>query len=354
MSSKYFLTSGTIATALFLVSAPPAAAQTREQKADARAAAEAGADAFDAGKWAEAADLFERAEKLMHAPPHLLFAARAEAKLGHLVEARELYLALTREHLGDRPPKAFKDAQQMGERELSDIEARLPYVSLAVQGAGKAPFRVTRNGVDIPTETLGVPVPINPGDYSYQAFAEGMESTPTTVKITDGARETVLLTLRTIPGWTPPVAGSTPTRPSSGAGSSGQAPPQDEGEKRSSGRPLLIGSIASFAVGAAGIGVGAVFLSKHSKASDEANALYKACTSERTCPEGSPLAREVATKDDDANTKLQVAVTGFIVGGVGVIGGVTLLILDAGRDTTASTRLTPVVGLNYAGIRGTF
>src|SRR6185369_1760196 len=96
---KPFLTFGAILVTAGLITAPPAQAQTKEQKAGARAAADAGGDAFDAGKYAEAADLFERAERLLHAPPHLLYAARAHAKLGHVVEARELYLTLTREHL---------------------------------------------------------------------------------------------------------------------------------------------------------------------------------------------------------------------------------------------------------------
>src|SRR5689334_17771387 len=120
---KPFLAFGTILVALGVLTAAPAGAQTKDQKAGARAAADAGGDAFDAGKYAEAADLFERAERLMHAPPHLLYAARAHVKLGHLVEAREHYLALTREQLAPGAPRVFRDAQQMGEKELADVEA---------------------------------------------------------------------------------------------------------------------------------------------------------------------------------------------------------------------------------------
>src|SRR5215216_760448 len=143
---KPFLAIGTILVAAGMITAPSARAQTREQKAGARAAADAGGDAFDAGKYAEAADLFERAERLVHAPPHLLYAARAHVKLGHLVEARELYLSLTRERLPDSTPRAFRDAQQMGEKELADVEPRLPYVSVVVQGgAGATSVQVKRN-----------------------------------------------------------------------------------------------------------------------------------------------------------------------------------------------------------------
>ncbi|HEY6077947.1 MAG TPA: hypothetical protein VIW29_04050 [Polyangiaceae bacterium] len=352
---KSFFTFCAITTALSLLSAPPAAAQTKEQKADARAAAEAGGDAFDAGRWADAADLFERAERLMHAPPHLLFAARAHAKLGHLVQARELYLTLTRENLGDRAPKAFKDAQKLGERELPDIEARLPYVSLVVQGAGKAPIRVTRNGEDVPTELLGVPAPINPGEYSYQAFAEGKESTITTVRITDGAQETVLLTLRAIPGYKPPAQTNEPSTQPTDASAGRPADAGAAHDGSSSGRPLLIGSIASFALGATGVALGVVFLNQHSTSKDEANAMLEKCLLAGTCPdESTPDAQAVAAKDDEAQTQLVVSVTSFVVGGLGAIGGVTLLVLDSQRDRSATTRITPVIGLNYAGVRGQF
>ncbi len=342
------------ATALMLLSAPPAAAQTKEQKAAARAAAEAGGDAFDAGKWADAADLFERAERLVHAPPHLLFAARAHAKLGNLVQARELYLALTREELGDSAPRAFKDAQQIGARELVDVEARLPHVSVVVQGAGKLPIRVTRNGDVLATELLGVPVPINPGDYSFQAFADGMESTVTTVKITDGARETVLLTLRPIPGWRPPASdGAESPGNRDGARSGGSGTGSDSSGGGGSGRPLLIGSIASFAVGAVGVGLGLVFFDKYATTRDEASARYINCKSADTCPKGSPEALAIAELDSTRDRQLGMSIGSLAVGGLGLAGGVTLLILDANR-TESAAHVMPVFGLNHVGLRGRF
>jgi hypothetical protein len=344
--------------AITILSAAPAGAQTSEVKAAARAAAEAGGDAFDAGKWGEAADLFERAERLMHAPPHVLFAARAHAKLGHLVQARELYLSLTREELGGRASKVFKDAQQMGTRELADIEARLPHVSVVVQGAGPLPVRVTRNGEVMATELLGVPVPTNPGDYSFQALAEGKESAVTSIKVKEGARETVMLTLGSIPGWKPSsesAGGGRPkenvtTQTTSGGLRTDDAPSP---EQPSSGRPYLIGSIASFAVGAAGIGLGAWFFDKRSTSAARGDDLYAKCQ-KAECVSDSPLGQEVASADAQRNQETAVSIVGFAVGGLGLAGGVTLLILDAKRDNKASTAITPVVGTNYVGLRGRF
>lgn len=353
---KPILALGAILTSVALTTAPPANAQTKEQKAGARAAAEAGGDAFDAGKYAEAADLFERAERLLHAPPHLLYAARSHAKLGHLVEARELYLTLTREHLPVTAPRPFREAQQQGERELAAIEPRLAYVSVVVQGgAGASGVRVTRNGEQVPAELLGLPTPVNPGEYTYQAFAEGMESTTTTVSFREGVRETVVLTLRDIPGAKKPATPSSAAgaQPSGSASSSTTAPPPES--QPSSGRPLLIGSLVGFGFAAAGGAVGTVFLLQGLSRQDEADSEFQ-----KVCPAGvCPIDADHSlykTIDDDAATKKNIALASYITGGVGLVTGITLLILDQNRNSTgiAGPAIVPVAGLGYAGVAGRF
>jgi hypothetical protein len=278
----------------------------------------------------------------VHAPPHLLYAARSHVKLGHLVEARELYLTLTR------------DAQQMGEKELAEIESRIAYVSVVVQGgAGATSVRVTRNGEPVPAELVGIPTPVNPGDYSYQALAEGMESTATTVKLRDGVRETVVLTLRDIPGYVkpkaPPSNGAAPG--SSPAAGSLTSPPPGDSAPGSVGRPFLVGSIAGFGVAVAGGVLGAVFLGKSNETSDEADALYAVC--DPRCSDED--ARRIKPVDDEATMQQGIAIGSFITGGVGLAAGITLLVLDQNRSTaTSRASVTPVVGLNYVGVAGSF
>lgn len=354
---KPILASFAILASAVLITAPPALAQTKEQKAGARAAAEAGGDAFDAGKYSEAADLFERAERLLHAPPHLLFAARSHAKLGHLVEARELYLTLTREHLAATAPRPFREAQQQGERELAAIEPRLAYASVVVQGSGGASnVRVTRNGEQVPAELLGLPAPINPGQYTYQAFADGMESTTTTISFREGVRETVLLTLRDIPGAKAKAAAAAPSSEQPHAAASGSltsAPPSDS--HASGGRPLLVGSIVGFGVAAAGAAIGTVFLVQGSNKQDIANAKFNEVCPNQTCSD-EVYRTQVGPLDDDATSKKNIALGSYIAGGVGLITGVTLLILDQnrGNSVAAAPRVMPMVGLGYAGLAGRF
>src|ERR1043165_2423473 len=83
--------------ALAVLGPHTASAQSDEQRAAARALALEGSRACADSRWQECVNLFQRAESVVHAPPHLLYMARAEEKLGHLVRARELYLKITRE-----------------------------------------------------------------------------------------------------------------------------------------------------------------------------------------------------------------------------------------------------------------
>src|SRR5260221_11075432 len=80
-----------------ILSSHPARAASEEDRAGARAAATQGEAAYNQKRWADALDLFSRAESLGHSPLHLLFKARALAELGQLVKARETYLEIPRE-----------------------------------------------------------------------------------------------------------------------------------------------------------------------------------------------------------------------------------------------------------------
>src|ERR1700742_3765530 len=102
-----------IATALVLalgtvVVQPNAFAQSDDDRAGARVAATEGVKAINEKRWADAADLFTRAESLVHSPVHLLYLARAQVQLGKLVKARENYNRIIREHFAPDAPDAFR------------------------------------------------------------------------------------------------------------------------------------------------------------------------------------------------------------------------------------------------------
>src|ERR1700743_1878747 len=99
-----------------LLVSPGARAQSAADKATAREAATEGIGLYRAGKYAQALDRLKRAQALYDAPVHLLYIARAEEKLGQLVEAPETYRSLDRYTLPAGAPAAWTAAVEDGRK----------------------------------------------------------------------------------------------------------------------------------------------------------------------------------------------------------------------------------------------
>src|SRR5690349_7091550 len=159
-SSRGFVMSDsrTVAALVVLCStlAGNAAAQSDNDRAAARAAAQAGDTAYRAGKYQEAADYFERAEHIVHAPTLLLFLARSQARLGHYVRAREAYIRVTREVIDANSPPVFRQAVEEAKHELPDVDARIPTITIVVDGAPQETLHVTVDGTAISSAALGL------------------------------------------------------------------------------------------------------------------------------------------------------------------------------------------------------
>jgi hypothetical protein len=333
---------------LLILAATPAFAQTDMERAAAREAADTGRTQFEAGRYAEAIDSFSRAQQLVAAPPHLLYLARAQAKLGRLVEAHENYLKITRETLPPRSPKVFVDAEAAAERELEAIEARLPAVTIAVQGAPAKDVSVEMDGTPLSAAMVGIPLPVDPGQHVFQARGASAQSTPVTITLAEGGKETVVLTLR---ASTPPAAegGATPS-------ASLSSEPLATDDDHSSNSGLRVAAYAAFGVGAVGLGVGTYFLLKSNSTRHSSNDVFDACNAAPPCT--ADQMTQIASKDSDANSQRNVGIGGVVVGGVGVAAGVTLLILSSEHSATAARsdapHVTPVVGFRSLGLVGTF
>jgi hypothetical protein len=306
---------------------PPAA-----ERASARAIADQGFDAFDAGEWRVALDRFERAESLVHSPVHRLFIARCQANLGLLLEAKETYLGITRERLA-ADAVASLEAQRAAGAELAALEGRIPFVLVSVKaGSGTVePISVSMDGKRVPSALVGVPYPVNPGRHTWRAQAGSSTSSTEERLIRESSRETVSLTVDAAPA----------------SPASKRLPAPAPAAEPDDGWPWA--AIASFGVGAAGVGVGTAFALKKSSLDAEI---------ERTCrADGCPGTEQNLEREDDANAAGLVATIAFIGAGAGIATGVTLLLLDRGEqadDRRPSASVSPWLGLGSAGLRGRF
>lgn len=341
------------------------ACEANEEKIGARSAALEGAKAFKEGRWADAIDYFTRAESLVHAPPHLLYIARAQVESGLLVEARENLLAVSREELPGDAPRAFRQAQEDARTELKAVETRMPYVTVTVKGAGSADVAVTQDGNRIPSALIGVPRPVNPGAHAFEATAKGLRGTAS-VTLKDAERQRVTLELAPAEGVPAPApaaaaaaaAGTSATPAPAGAADAQGAPPASapaEADKGGGGmNPLLIGSFVGFGVGAVGLVTGTIFSLGAKSKSDDADALYEKENCKVSCTDS--IKSQIQDLDDSSKSKGTLAIVGFVAGGVGVAAGVTLLVLSGSskKESATAPALHVAVGPSSVLLNGTF
>ena len=330
----------TLVLAALLGASGIAHAETDEERAGARVAATEGLKAFQEKRWDEALDLFTRAESLVHAPPHLLYMARSMVQMGMLVKARETYMKIIKEQLASSTPRAFRSAQDDARNELQPLESRIPHATFEVKGAKE--YRVWVDGKEVPKVLVGLPRPVDPGEHTFQARADGMESKTVKVTFQEGVGQRVVLKLKKLPPGAKPSIG--PEEPT----------PVQKDEPRDDKTGLRIGSYVALGVGGVGLIAGSIFALQSSSKRQEV---------EDICPNGSPCTGPIGTEgrvstlNDEAGSASTLSTVSFVVGGVGLAAGATLFFLSNSDDAPAKdkgARVTPWIGLGSAGLSGTF
>ncbi len=344
-----------------VVAQPSAWAQTDDDRAGARVAATEGVKAINEKRWADAADLFSRAESLVHSPVHLLYLARAQEKLGKLVKARENYNRIIREKYPADAPDAFRQAQTSAQQEVGGLEGRLAAITVKLDGE-KGTVTVTMDGEKVPPALVGLPLPVDPGAHTFVAAGTDLKSEPVSVTVAEGGRDTITLTVKAAPGTQAPdaVPAATPGAQSS-TGTPGtatapaaatNAPPGTAGPAAASGgnSGMKVGGYVALGVGVVGAGLGTVFLlQSHSKKSD-ADALCNLPNN------GCPLSQksQIDSLDNSYKSAGTLSVVSYAVGGAGLITGVILLIASSGTHTESTAGVSPWVGYQSVGLSGRF
>lgn len=280
----------------------PGSAKDAEREV-ARGFAERAVDLFQQGDYQRAMDLFFEAEKHFHAPHHVLFIARAQDKLGLLLDASATYKRLVDEKLPDDAPGPFKEAQATGKAELAALDARIPTLAVGVTGSASALAHVSIDGGDIEQSAWGEPKKLDPGTHTVDARAPEVPSVRRSVTLKEGAHERLDLVL--------------------------EPPP----------KPSLAPQLIAFGAGALGLGVGAI---------TGAMSLGVVGDLDSRCP-----SRHCTPNDEAdgsrAKTLGTVSTIGFIVGAAGVAAGVVIVVTRPRRAPVAMA-----VGPLALTVRGAF
>ncbi len=337
----------------------PASAFAQVSDADKGTARDLTLQGYDALKnkdFAAAADRFSRADSLYHAPTITLGLARARAGLGKLVSAQELYSKVAHESVPADASASFTNAVTDAQRELAELTPRVPGVIINVKGTDAV--KVTLDTTDVPNAALGVRRPADPGKHVIRAVAVGFTPVEASITLAEGKVETVNLELKpgaggpTSLGPAPapagtPAAGPQTAGPVAGPVVIGAQPPPDQPDTSGSARKtagfVTLGIGAGFVV--VGAAVGGLAVSKHSS--------IAGMCSNGVCPSSqeSTIQAEINTY-----TALGNAATGLLaVGGAAAVTGI-ILVATAPKTPKAPKRasITPLLGLGYAGVQGSF
>lgn len=225
--------------ALCLTVASAHAEEDAENRTTARDLATRGAQAFDAGQYAEASDLFRRAYELVGAPSIALMQARSFAKIGRLLEAIDLYERTARFKLADDAPEAYVTAVRAAASEVQEVWDRVPRLKLKVVGASSAEVpHVTIDDKPMPDVLIGVARPADPGLHKVAVWVSGHKRAVREVNLNEGQSYEVDLDIHPVQ----PAARAVPA-----------APPSPGPTHSTSLRTL---GFVGLGVGAVGLGIG--------------------------------------------------------------------------------------------------
>jgi hypothetical protein len=277
---------------------------TSADKETARSLMEQGHKAYDSGNYEEALRPFQSAHDLMHAPTTGLWLARTRDKLGKLIEARDVALEVARSAEKSTDPPAFAKARAEAATLAKELAPRLATLEITVVGPAADEVQLTIDEEPIERGGVGVPRKINPGNHGIRATAQGYSPANKSVSLSEGATESVTLTLE------------------KNADGSGPKKPVDDPKDAGSNRTL---AYVGFGVGGVGLLVGAI---------SGGVALSNASSAKDFCQD-TRCRVEAGHYIDTSNAFADVSTVAFSVGVAGVALGVIGL-FTAGPDKPAS------------------
>ena len=322
----------------FCVLLPTAGAQVADgsERAAARKLGYEGVEAYQAGQFANASEKLEKAYAVLKVPTLGLWAARALAKQGKLIEAANRYAEVVNLPLPDDKQDVQKKAQADAQSELESAQSSIPSVVISVNGAAAGELVIELDGGKISTKLLGEAVPVNPGVHRIRAQAGQRQAAQEVTLQQHEQKEVALQFVEAAPGVAAAGSGSTAAK----------ADVRHDSDLASRGaEPRKLAGLALVSVGTAGVVFGGITaaLAVSKKGSLDQNA---DCSADRECPPS--LKGDVATY----NSMRTISSVGLIAGGVLGVGGVVLLLTLPRAGSSASARL--FVSPRSVSLAGTF
>jgi len=322
-----------------LLMASSALAQSGSRdKAAAEALFSEGRRLMEAGRHAEACPKFEASQRLDPGVGTMLNLAECYERTGRTASA----WAEFREVISAARAADSAEREALARQRASALEGKLSRLTIVLspEAAATHGIEVRRDGQLVDPAELGSAIPVDPGKHVIEATAPGKAKWFTSLALqADGAQST--LTIPPLEAATEsgraPVVTTTPTT---------QAPEPTSG----TGSSQKVLALVAGGVGLVGLGVGVGF---GVKASSDLSSAKDACSSAmpaQTYP-NCPHNDDAASSNSSAKSAATISTVGFIVGALGVAGGITLwLTAPSGKENATAF----VVGPGSISMRGTF
>lgn len=300
-----------------------AAAQAGANRAAAEALFEEGRRLMAEGKLVEACPKLESSQRLDPGVGTLLNLADCYAKLGRTASA----WAAFREAGSAARAAGSAEREAVARERAAALEPQLSYLTI-VQWKGQS-VTITRNGQPVDPAMLDTPMPVDPGEHTIVAASPGKREWSTKVDVGPGGqRASVTIPIlpdeplvQVAPQPSAPEAAASPSAPSDG----------------STQRWLAVGAGV---VGVAGVVIGTVFGVQAGSKWDDA----QACDRDPRCG-------NAGTLSDEASTAGTISTVGFIVGGLGLAGGLVLWLTAPSAESDDGRAGAGVsVGLGLSGV----
>jgi hypothetical protein len=216
------------------------------------------------------------------------------------------------------------DREQAARERAEALEPKLSRLTITVDArVAKEPgLVVKRNGAAVGAATFGTAVPVDPGEHTIEATAQGKKPWSTQIRIgAERDAKSVEVPVLEVEPIEKPASSAAPL-------AAGANPEHDAPATKKKGLPLRPIGIGVGAAGIVGVGVG-VFFGLRAKGLNAESNESGHCDAKNACDDVG------GEKRDDAKSAANVATVAMIAGGVLTAAGVTLFVLGGSKDEEA-------------------
>lgn len=316
---------GPIAAALLLAGTSVSISRTASADELAEVLYQEGRQAARAKDWATACKKFRESHDREPAPGTLLNLADCEENQGKLRDALAHFDAASRLfHAGERLTYARQRA--------AAVERRIPKMTVRLRPTSPIGSRIVLDGAPLDTARLGTTMPVDPGEHEVVVTAPGRADVRSAVRLAEGESRELEMDAGPVQNASAPPAAAPPPALAAAEPPARQVAEIDHKAEEGASRLRTLGWVG-VGVGAASFGLGIIGGIGTLEAKSAAD---KNCT-----PACNADGMDAQSRGKTFST---IGTAGFVIGAIGLAGGITLLLTNPRASTSGAIRLRPTAG----------